>query len=159
MRLMLKYFGITIGEHQSISPPPGARAGGADAPRAASPGRARHAGRPLDAMTVSDVMVTAPNAGDRRRRGALKDIVRRRCCPAPYTRMPLWRGARRTSSACSTPRTTCTGAGRGARRLGLKVEALALETWFVRGTTSLRAQLKAFLTRATSPSWSTSTAR
>ncbi|WP_347563150.1 CBS domain-containing protein, partial [Stenotrophomonas maltophilia] len=68
----------------------------------------------------------------------------------PYTRMPLWRGTPENIVGVLHAKDllrALDAAGGDASRLS--VEALALETWFVPGTTSLRDQLKAFLTRKT----------
>lgn len=152
VRLMLKPFGVTIGEHQSILTAAEELRGQVALMHREGVAKAERdmLGGLLDLsdLSVSDVMVhrTKMRAIDADQPS--EDIVRA-VLSSPYTRMPLWRGTRRTSWACSTP-----GPAAGARRgggdaSGLKVEALALETWFVPGTTSLRAQLKAFLTKKT----------
>ena len=78
-----------------------------------------------------------------------EDIVRA-VLASPYTRMPLWRGTPENIVGVLHAKDLLRALdAAGGDASGLRVEALALETWFVPGTTSLRAQLKAFLTKKT----------
>ena len=58
----------------------------------------------LDDLTVSDVMVHRTKMRTINADLSSEEIVRE-VLASPYTRLPLWRGSRRTSSACCTPRT------------------------------------------------------
>lgn len=153
VRLMLKPFGVTIGEHQSILTAAEElrgqvalmhREGASQRPSAtcwAASSTSRTCRSPTSWSTAPRCGRSTPTSPPRTSSAP--------SCPRPIRACPCGAARRRTSSACSTPRTFC---GRSTRRgdaSGLKVEALALETWFVPGTTSLRAQLKAFLTKKT----------
>ncbi len=103
----------------------------------------------LSNLSVSDVMVhrTKMRAIDADQPS--EDIVRA-VLASPYTRMPLWRGTPENIVGVLHAKDLLRALdAAGGDASGLKVEALALETWFVPGTTSLRAQLKAFLTKKT----------
>lgn len=153
VRLMLKPFGVTIGEHQSILTAAEELRGQVALMHREGrrKGRARHAGRPPRPLGPVGLRRHGPphqDAGDRRR-PALRGHRPRRPVLALYAHAPVARHA--GEHRRRAPRQ---GPSAGARRgggdaSGLKVEALALETWFVPGTTSLRAQLKAFLTKKT----------
>jgi hypothetical protein len=71
-----------------------------------------------------------------------------RCCPRPTRGGPAARYAGKHRWRAAS-RTCCGRDAAGGDASGLKVEAPAPETWFVPGATSLRAQLKAFLTKKT----------
>lgn len=102
----------------------------------------------LSDLSVSDVMVhrTKMRAIDADQPS--EDIVRA-VLSSPYTRMPLWRGTPENIVGVLHAKDLLRALDAAGDASGLKVEALALETWFVPGTTSLRAQLKAFLTKKT----------
>ena len=154
VRLMLKPFGVTIGEHQSIlSASEEIRGQVALLHREGGVAKSERdmLGGLLDLsnLTVSEVMVhrTKMRAIDADQRS--EDIVRA-VLASPYTRMPLWRGTHENIIGVLHAKDLLRALdAAGGDASGLKVEALALETWFVPGTTSLRAQLKAFLTKKT----------
>ena len=154
VRLMLKPFGITIGEHQSIlSASEEIRGQVALLHREGGVAKSERdmLGGLLDLsnLTVSEVMVhrTKMRAIDADQ--SSEDIVRA-VLASPYTRMPLWRGTHENIIGVLHAKDLLRALdAAGGDASSLKVEALALETWFVPGTTSLRAQLKAFLTKKT----------
>jgi Mg2+/Co2+ transporter CorB len=154
VRLMLKPFGVTIGEHQSIlTAAEELRGQVALMHREGGVAKSERdmLGGLLDLsdLTVSDVMVhrTKMRAIDADQPS--EDIVRA-VLSSPYTRMPLWRGTPENIVGVLHAKDLLRALdAAGGDASGLKVEALALETWFVPGTTSLRAQLKAFLTKKT----------
>ncbi len=154
VRLMLKPFGVTIGEHQSIlTASEELRGQVALMHREGGVAKAERdmLGGLLDLsdLSVSDVMVhrTKMRAIDADQPS--EDIVRA-VLSSPYTRMPLWRGTPENIVGVLHAKDLLRALdAAGGDASGLKVEALALETWFVPGTTSLRAQLKAFLTKKT----------
>jgi Mg2+/Co2+ transporter CorB len=154
VRLMLKPFGITIGDHQSIlTASEELRGQVALMHREGGVAKAERdmLGGLLDLsnLSVSDVMVhrTKMRAIDADQPS--EDIVRA-VLASPYTRMPLWRGTPENIVGVLHAKDLLRALdAAGGDASGLKVEALALETWFVPGTTSLRAQLKAFLTKKT----------
>ena len=103
----------------------------------------------LNELTVSEVMVhrTKMRTIDA---GLPSEAVVREVLASPYTRMPLWRDAHENIVGVLHAKDllrALDAAGGDAGRL--EVEALALETWFVPATTTLRDQLKAFLARKT----------
>ncbi|MBN4094335.1 MULTISPECIES: HlyC/CorC family transporter [Methylobacterium] len=154
VRVMLKPFGVTIGEHQSIlTAAEELRGQVALMHREGGVAKAERdmLGGLLDLsdLSVSDVMVhrTKMRAIDADQPS--EDIVRA-VLASPYTRMPLWRGTPENIVGVLHAKDLLRALdAAGGDASGLKVEALALETWFVPGTTSLRAQLKAFLTKKT----------
>ncbi len=103
----------------------------------------------LDELTVSEVMVHRTKMRTIDASLPPEEIVRA-VLASPYTRMPLWRDGQENIvgvlHAKDLLRALAAAEGEAA---SLKVEALALETWFVPGTTTLRDQLKAFLSRKT----------
>lgn len=103
----------------------------------------------LSELTVSEVMVHRTKMRTIDADLPSVEIVRA-VLASPYTRMPLWRGTSENIvgvlHAKDLLRALDAADGDAS---GLKVEALALETWFVPDTTSLRDQLKAFLTKKT----------
>jgi Mg2+/Co2+ transporter CorB len=88
----------------------------------------------LEDLTVSEVMVHRTKMRTINADLTSEEIVRE-VLSSPYTRMPLWRDSQENIV--------------GGDASKLKVEAIALETWFVPDTTSLRDQLKAFLAKKT----------
>ena len=109
--------------------------------------------------TVSDVMVHRTKMRTINADLTSEEIVRE-VLASPYTRLPLWRGSRRTSSACCMPRICCARSTRSAATPELNVEAIALEPGSCPtrprfATSSRRSSPR----RPTSPSWSTSMAR
>ncbi|GJE57539.1 HlyC/CorC family transporter [Methylobacterium thuringiense] len=103
----------------------------------------------LNELSVSEVMVHRTKMRTINADLPSEDIVRE-VLASPYTRMPLWRDKHENIvgvlHAKDLLRALDAAGGDPAR---LKVEELALETWFVPDTTSLRDQLKAFLARKT----------
>ena len=103
----------------------------------------------LNELTVAEVMVHRTKMRTINADLPSQDIVRE-VLSSPYTRMPLWRGGQENIigvlHAKDLLRALDAAGGDAAK---LKVEELALESWFVPDTTSLRDQLKAFLSRKT----------
>ncbi|WP_230530345.1 HlyC/CorC family transporter [Microvirga roseola] len=103
----------------------------------------------LEDLTVSEVMVHRTKMRTINADLTSEEIVRE-VLSSPYTRMPLWRGSQENIvgllHAKDLLRALDAVEGDASR---LKVEEIALETWFVPDTTSLRDQLKAFLARKT----------
>ena len=103
----------------------------------------------LSDLTVSDVMVHRTKMRTIDADLPSEEIVRA-VLASPYTRMPLWRGTPENIVGVLHAKDLLRALdAAGGDASGLKVEALALETWFVPDTTSLRDQLKAFLTKKT----------
>jgi Mg2+/Co2+ transporter CorB len=154
VRLMLKPFGVTIGEHRSIlTAAEEIRGQVALLHREGGVERAERdmLGGLLDLsnLTVSEVMVhrTKMRAIDA---DMPSEHIVRAVLASPYTRMPLWRGTPENIVGVLHAKDLLRALdAAGGDASGLKVEELALETWFIPGTTSLRAQLKAFLSKKT----------
>ena len=154
VRLMLRPFGIRIGEHQSILSATEEIRGQVDLlHREGGVAKAERdmLGGLLDLreLTVADVMV------HRTRMRAIdadlppEEIVRE-VLSSPHTRLPIWRGSHENIVGVLHAKDllrALDAVGGDANKLA--IEAIALETWFVPDTTSLRDQLKAFLTRKT----------
>jgi Mg2+/Co2+ transporter CorB len=103
----------------------------------------------LEDLTVSEVMVHRTKMRTINADLTSEEIVRE-VLSSPYTRMPLWRGSQENIVGVLHAKDllrALDAVGGDAGRL--KVEAIALETWFVPDTTSLRDQLKAFLAKKT----------
>jgi Mg2+/Co2+ transporter CorB len=103
----------------------------------------------LREMTVADVMIhrTKMRAIDADLPSA--EIVRE-VLSSPYTRMPLWRETHENIVGVLHAKDLLRALDAvGGDPNRLKVEAIALETWFVPDTTSLPDQLKAFLAKKT----------
>jgi Mg2+/Co2+ transporter CorB len=78
-----------------------------------------------------------------------QEIVRE-VLSSPYTRMPLWRDSQENIVGVLHAKDLLRALDAvGGDASKLRVEAIALESWFVPDTTSLRDQLKAFLARKT----------
>ncbi|MBM6579793.1 HlyC/CorC family transporter [Microvirga sp. BT689] len=103
----------------------------------------------LKDLSVSEVMVHRTKMRTINADLTSEEIVRE-VLSSPYTRMPLWRESQENIvgvlHAKDLLRALDAVSGDASR---LKVEAIALETWFVPDTTSLRDQLKAFLAKKT----------
>jgi Mg2+/Co2+ transporter CorB len=103
----------------------------------------------LEDLTVSEVMVHRTKMRTINADLTSEEIVRE-VLSSPYTRMPLWRDSQENIVGVLHAKDllrALDAVGGDAGRL--KVEAIALETWFVPDTTSLRDQLKAFLAKKT----------
>ncbi|MFG5118649.1 HlyC/CorC family transporter [Methylorubrum sp. POS3] len=103
----------------------------------------------LGELTVAEVMVhrTKMRTIDA---GLSSEEIVRAVLASPYTRMPLWRDSHENIVGVLHAKDLLRALdAAGGVAAGLKVEALALETWFVPDTTTLRDQLKAFLNRKT----------
>ncbi|KAB1075758.1 HlyC/CorC family transporter [Methylobacterium planeticum] len=154
VRLMLRPFGITIGAHQSIlSPTEEIRGQVALLHREGGVAKAERdmLGGLLDLsdLSVSEVMVHRTKMRIINADLPSEDIVRE-VLSSPYTRMPLWRGTPENIVGVLHAKDLLRALdAAGGDASGLRVEALALETWFVPDTTSLRDQLKAFLAKKT----------
>jgi Mg2+/Co2+ transporter CorB len=103
----------------------------------------------LKELMVSEVMVHRTKMRTIDADLSPEEIVRE-VLSSPYTRMPLWRGSPDNIvgvlHAKDLLRALDAVGGEASR---LKVEEIALETWFVPDTSSLRDQLKAFLSKKT----------
>jgi Mg2+/Co2+ transporter CorB len=100
-------------------------------------------------LTVSEVMVHRTKMRTINADLSSAEIVRE-VLASPYTRLPLWRGSQENIIGVLHSKDllrALDAVGGDANRL--TVEAIALETWFVPDTTSLRDQLKAFLGKKT----------
>ncbi|GLS43916.1 HlyC/CorC family transporter [Methylobacterium brachythecii] len=154
VRLILKPFGISIGEHGSIlSATEEIRGQVALLHREGGVGRAERdmLGGLLDLneLTVSEVMVHRTKMRTINADLPSEEIVRE-VLASPYTRMPLWREKHENIVGVLHAKDLLRALdAAGGDPASLKVEELALETWFVPDTTSLRDQLKAFLARKT----------
>ncbi|HJE24593.1 MAG TPA: HlyC/CorC family transporter [Methylorubrum populi] len=103
----------------------------------------------LNELTVSEVMVHRTKMRTIDASLPSEEIVRA-VLASPYTRMPLWRDSHENIVGVLHAKDLLRALdAAGGEAASLKVEALALETWFVPGTTTLRDQLKAFLARKT----------
>ncbi|WP_311275685.1 HlyC/CorC family transporter [Methylobacterium sp. WCS2018Hpa-22] len=154
VRLMLRPFGVSIGQHQSIlSPIEEIRGQVALLHREGGVAKAERdmLGGLLDLheLSVSEVMVHRTKMRTINADLPSEEIVRE-VLSSPYTRMPLWRGTSENIIGVLHAKDLLRALdAAGGDASGLKVETLALETWFVPDTTSLRDQLKAFLTKKT----------
>lgn len=103
----------------------------------------------LEDLTVSEVMVHRTKMRTINADLSSEEIVRE-VLSSPYTRMPLWRGSQENIVGVLHAKDLLRALDAVGGDAGkLKVEAIALETWFVPDTTSLRDQLKAFLAKKT----------
>ena len=103
----------------------------------------------LEELTVSDVMVHRTKMRTINADLSSEEIVRE-VLSSPYTRMPLWRDSQENIIGVLHAKDllrALDAVGGDAGRL--KVEAIALESWYVPDTTSLKDQLKAFLSKKT----------
>jgi Mg2+/Co2+ transporter CorB len=103
----------------------------------------------LQELTVSEVMVHRTKMRTINADLSSEDIVRE-VLSSPYTRLPLWRGSQENIVGVLHAKDLLRAlAAVGGDAGKLKVEAIALESWYVPDLTSLRDQLKAFLARKT----------
>jgi Mg2+/Co2+ transporter CorB len=103
----------------------------------------------LEDLTVSEVMVHRTKMRTINADLTSEEIVRE-VLASPYTRLPLWRGSQENIIGVLHAKDLLRALDAvGGDASKLKVEAIALETWFVPDTTSLRDQLKAFLAKKT----------
>jgi len=103
----------------------------------------------LEDLTVSEVMVHRTKMRTINADLTSEEIVRE-VLSSPYTRMPLWRDSQENIVGVLHAKDLLRALDAvGGDASKLKVEAIALETWFVPDTTSLRDQLKAFLAKKT----------
>lgn len=154
VRLILKPFGISIGEHGSILSATEEirgqvallhREGGVEKAERDMLGGLLD----LNELTVSEVMVHRTKMRTINADLPSEEIVRE-VLASPYTRMPLWREKHENIVGVLHAKDLLRALdAAGGDPASLKVEELALETWFVPDTTSLRDQLKAFLARKT----------
>lgn len=103
----------------------------------------------LEDLTVSEVMIHRTKMRIINADLTAQEIVRE-VLSSPYTRMPLWRGSQENIIGVLHAKDllrALDNAGGDADKLA--IEAIALESWFVPDTTSLRDQLKAFLAKKT----------
>jgi Mg2+/Co2+ transporter CorB len=100
-------------------------------------------------LTVSEVMVHRTKMRTINADLTSEEIVRE-VLASPYTRLPLWRGSQENIVGVLHAKDLLRALDAvGGDASKLRVEAIALETWFVPDTTSLRDQLKAFLAKKT----------
>jgi magnesium and cobalt exporter, CNNM family len=154
VRWMLRPFGVRIGEHQLILSATEEIRGQVDLlHREGGVAKAERdmLGGLLDLreLTVADVMIHRTRMRTIDADLPPEEIVRE-VLSSPYTRLPLWRGSHENIVGVLHAKDLLRAldtAGGDANTLA--IEAIALETWFVPDTTSLRDQLKAFLARKT----------
>src|SRR5690606_9794454 len=103
----------------------------------------------LENLSVSEVMIHRTKMHTINIELSPQEIVRA-VLSSPYTRIPLWRGSQENIVGLlhSKDLLRALDAVGGNAEL-LAIDAIALDTWFVPDTTSLRDQLKAFLARKT----------
>jgi Mg2+/Co2+ transporter CorB len=153
-RLMLRPFGIRIGENTPIlSASEEIRGQVALLHKEGGVAKAERdmLGGLLDLidLTVSEVMVHRTKMRTINADLSSEEIVRE-VLSSPYTRMPLWRESQENIVGVLHAKDLLRALDAvGGDASKLKVEAIALETWFVPDTTSLRDQLKAFLAKKT----------
>ncbi|HEY8383306.1 MAG TPA: HlyC/CorC family transporter [Microvirga sp.] len=100
-------------------------------------------------LTVSEVMVHRTKMRTINADLSSEEIVRE-VLSSPYTRLPLWRGSQENIVGVLHAKDLLRALDAvGGDASKLRVEAIALESWFVPDTTSLRDQLKAFLSKKT----------
>src|SRR5215204_4120917 len=100
-------------------------------------------------LTVADVMVHRTKMRTINADLSSEEIVRE-VLSSPYTRLPLYRGSQENIVGVLHAKDLLRALDAvGGDASKLRVEAIALETWFVPDTTSLRDQLKAFLAKKT----------
>ena len=98
-------------------------------------------------LTVSEVMVHRTKMRTINADLSSEEIVRE-VLSSPYTRLPLYRGSQENIVGVLHAKDLLRAlSAAGGDASGLNVEAIAIPPWFVPDTTSLRAQLKAFLAR------------
>jgi Mg2+/Co2+ transporter CorB len=103
----------------------------------------------LRELTVADVMVHRTKMRSINADLSPEEIVRE-VLASPYTRLPLWREKHENIVGVLHAKDLLRALDAvGGDPNKLKIEAIALETWFVPDTTSLGDQLKAFLNRKT----------
>jgi Mg2+/Co2+ transporter CorB len=103
----------------------------------------------LEDLTVSEVMVHRTKMRTINADLSSEEIVRE-VLASPYTRLPLWRESQENIVGVLHAKDLLRALDAvGGDASKLKVEAIALETWFVPDTTSLKDQLKAFLAKKT----------
>lgn len=103
----------------------------------------------LEDLTVSEVMVHRTKMRTINADLSSEEIVRE-VLSSPYTRMPLWRESQENIVGVLHAKDLLRALDAvGGDASKLTVEAIALESWFVPDTTSLRDQLKAFLAKKT----------
>ncbi|WP_112661716.1 HlyC/CorC family transporter [Microvirga flavescens] len=154
VRLMLLPFGIRIGENVSIL-------SAADELRGQVNLLHREGGvakierdmlgglLDLEELSVSDVMVHRTKMRTIDADLSSEEIVRE-VLASPYTRIPLWRGSQENIIGVLHAKDLLRALDAvGGDASKLNVEDIALETWFVPDTSSLRDQLKAFLSKKT----------
>ena len=103
----------------------------------------------LNDLSVSEVMVHRTKMRTINADLSSEEIVRE-VLSSPYTRLPLWRDTQENIIGVLHAKDllrALDAVGGDANKL--RIEAIALETWFVPDTTSLRDQLKAFLSKKT----------
>ncbi len=103
----------------------------------------------LEDLSVSEVMVHRTKMRTINADLTSEEIVRE-VLASPYTRLPLWRDSQENIIGVLHAKDLLRALDAVGGVAGkLKVEAIALESWFVPDTTSLRDQLKAFLAKKT----------
>jgi len=154
VRAMLRPFGIAIGENQPILSATEEIRGQVDLLHqeggVAKVERDMLGGLlDLKELSVAEVMVHRTKMRTINADLSSEEIVRE-VLSSPYTRLPLWRDRPDNIVGVLHAKDLLRALDAvGGEPSKLKVEAIALETWFVPDTTSLRDQLKAFLAKKT----------
>ncbi|CAA9343571.1 MAG: Co2 transporter containing CBS domains [uncultured Microvirga sp.] len=154
VKAMLRPFGVKIGENQSILSASEEIRGQVDLLHKEGgvvKDERDMLGGLLDLadLTVAEVMVHRTKMRTINADLSSEEIVRE-VLSSPYTRLPLWRDRPDNIVGVLHAKDLLRALDAvGGEPSKLKVEAIALETWFVPDTTSLRDQLKAFLAKKT----------
>ncbi|HYF55977.1 MAG TPA: transporter associated domain-containing protein, partial [Salinarimonas sp.] len=154
VRMMLRPFGVNISRDQAILSATEEIRGQVDLlHKEGAVARAERdmLGGLLDLrdLTVADVMVHRTKMRSINADLSPEEIVRE-VLASPYTRLPLWREKHENIVGVLHAKDLLRALDAvGGDPNKLKIEAIALETWFVPDTTSLGDQLKAFLNRKT----------
>src|SRR5215212_7163164 len=154
VRIMLRPFGIHLDAHQSVLSATDEIRGQVDLlHKEGAVARAERdmLGGLLDLrdLTVADVMVHRTKMRTINADLSSEEIVRE-VLSSPYTRLPLWRDTQENIIGVLHAKDLLRALDAvGGDANTLRIEAIALETWFVPDTTSLRDQLKAFLSKKT----------
>jgi Mg2+/Co2+ transporter CorB len=154
VKVILRPFGVTIGENQPILSATEEIRGQVDLLHkeggVAKVERDMLGGLlDLEDLSVSEVMVHRTKMRTINADLSSEEIVRE-VLSSPYTRMPLWRDSQENIVGVLHAKDLLRALDAvGGDASKLKVEAIALESWFVPDTTSLRDQLKAFLAKKT----------
>jgi Mg2+/Co2+ transporter CorB len=154
VKLMLLPFGIRIGENQPILSASEELRGQVDLLHKEGGVNKNERDMLGGLLDLEDLMVSEVMVHRTKMRSINADLtseeIVREVLSSPYTRLPLWRGSQENIIGVLHAKDLLRALDAvGGDPSKLKVEAIALETWFVPDTTSLRDQLKAFLAKKT----------